>query len=184
MRLTVNVAVLVTLAVLISSQCISGEGPIALARDPDRPIVYIEFDHSGHRDPVKQEEPSRGYWLRLVNNSVLTIAVRANSSGTSPEFTILPDKLVRRRRPIPRSGLGPREMPSGYESDTSSLLKLRPGMSLTFSVPEDHVTSQWYMQVPFEFDLPPVKTGVEPICFAPFAWEDIPAKDRLSAPAR
>lgn len=184
MRRTRNLAVLVTLAVLISSQCISGEEPIALARDVHKPIVYIEFDHSGPRDPVRQDEPSRGYWLRFVNNSVLTISVRANSSGTSPEFTILPDKLVRRRKPIPRSGLGPRKMPSGYESDTSSLVKVRPGMSLTFSVPEDHVTSEWYMQVPFEFDLPPVKTGVEPICFAPFSWEDIPEKDRLSAPVR
>lgn len=149
-----------------------------LALDETKPIVYIQFDHAGPRQPVQEGEPPNGLWLRLVNNSVLPIVVRANGSATDSTMTLLPDVITAVKGRIPRSGPIHGKMPSGYSSDTGSTLSVDPGKSLVFSVPTNHVSPSWYMQVPFEFSLPPVKEGIEPICYAEFTWEDVPETHR------
>lgn len=147
----------------------------SLSLDAARPIVYIEFDHAGERAPVQEAEPSKGLWLRLVNNSTIPIVVQANSTSTDPNMTILPDRIIAVGRQIPKSGLIKQKMPSGYASHTGTPLTIDPGKSLVFSVPTNHVSRAWSMQVPFEFSLPAVKQGVQPVCLAEFAWRDIPA---------
>ena len=146
-----------------------------LSLDIAKPIVYIEFDHAGMRTPVQDGEPSKGFWLRLVNNSAIPIVVQANSTSTDPNMTILSDIVVAVQRKMPKTGSIRQKMPSGYGSDTGTPLTIEPGKSLVFSVPANHVSRTWSMQVPFQFSLPAVKQGVQPLCLAEFTWEDIPA---------
>jgi hypothetical protein len=149
-------------------------GQAKLALDETEPIVYIQFDHAGPRQAVREGEPPNGLWLRLINNSVLPIVVRTNGSATDSTMTLVPDVITAIKGKIPKSGPIRGKMPSGYSSDTGSFLSVDPGKSLVFSVPANHVSHSWYMQVPFEFSLPPVKEGIQPICYAEFTWEDLP----------
>jgi hypothetical protein len=153
-----------------------------LALDAAKPFVYIEFDHSGPREPLRPDEPSRGLWLRLVNNSVFPIMLRVHGSLTDPDTPVLQDIITPQMRMIPKAGLpdyGP--MPRGYAtgSDVASLLTINPGKEVLFSVPVNHVGPGWFLQISFQFDLPPVKGGAsQPVCYAAFAWDDIPEKSR------
>ncbi|MGO9228619.1 MAG: hypothetical protein ACLQKA_05320 [Bryobacteraceae bacterium] len=147
---------------------------VNLALDSAKPFVYIAFDHAGPRQPVEQGEPDQGLWLRLVNNSALPIEVRANGTATDPDMTILPDTITRRMVPISMSSAVREKMPRGYSSTMGTLIMIEPGKSLVFSVPANHVSAAWFLQVPFNFSLSPVKEGVQPVCLAAFVWEDIP----------
>ncbi len=139
-----------------------------LALDPAKPIVYLEFDHAGPRTPEDQSEPPEGIWLRLVNNSVLT--VRVHAWHTSVER----DRLLVEHWIVAIWGVSPKNMPGGYASDIGESVVLGPGKSLIFSVPENHVSPQWGMEVPFQFDLPAIKHGAQPSSLVRFGWSDIP----------
>lgn len=152
-----------------------------LALDSTKPFAYIEFDHTGQREPEAPDEPSRGLWLRLVNNSVLPILVRVHNSQTVADRTIVEDVVTGFQiRRIPKSGFfdyGP--MPAGYTSasDVAGTEKIGPGKELMFSVPINHVAPAWFLQVGFQFDLPSVEHGgAQPVCYAGFDWDDIPEK--------
>jgi hypothetical protein len=154
-----------------------------LTLDTTKPFAYIEFDHTGHRVPEADDEPSKGLWLRLVNNSVFPILVRVHNSQTVSDRMIIEDLVTAFQiRRIPKSGFvdyGP--MPMGYTSasDVAGTEKIDPGKEFLFSVPTNHVAPAWYLQVPFQFDLPPTKHGAaQPICYAAFTWDDIPEKLR------
>ena len=164
---------LISLTMVLSGAL--AQAPAKLAIDADKPIVYIEFDHAGSRTPVEEGEPPKGFWLRLVNNSIVPIVVQANSTSTDPKMTILPDSIIAVRGRLPKSGSVGRSMPSGYASDTGTPLTIEPGKSLVFSVPSNHVSPAWSMQVPFQFSVAPVKQGVQPVCLAEFTWGDIPS---------
>lgn len=151
---------------------------VNLALDSTKPIVYIAFDHAGPRQPVEQGEPDQGLWLRLVNNSALPIEVRANGTATDPEMTILPDTITRRMVPISMSSAVREKMPRGYSYGMGTLITIDSGKSLVFSVPANHVSPAWFLQVPFYFSLPPEKEGVQPVCLAGFVWEDVPEAHR------
>lgn len=166
--------VLTTLLAVTTSLPALAQGSAKLALDADKPIVYIEFDHAGPRTPVQDGEPSKGLWLRLVNNSIIPIVVQANSTSTDPNMTILPDTIIAVRAKILKSGPARQPMPSGYASDTGTPITIDPGKSLVFSVPASHVSPAWSMQVPFQFSVAPVKQGVQPVCLAEFTWGDIP----------
>jgi hypothetical protein len=154
--------------------------PGKLALDPTRPIVYIEFDHAGPREPIENGEPKQGIWLRLVNNSVVPIDVEAMGTSTNSKLVILPDVITPIERRIPRSGVSREEMPVGYASGMGVAQTIAPGKDLIFSVPANHVSLNWFMQVPFRFSLPPVQKGGQPICYATFIWEDLPESYRDS----
>jgi hypothetical protein len=165
--------------VAVCSQALLAQGTAKLTLDATKPIVYIEFDHAGPRQPVEDGEPDQGLWLRLVNNSTVPIDVRANGTTTDSKMTLLPDVITPRAGRIPRSGPPLEKMPQGYSSDTATILTIDPGKSLVFSVPVNHVAPTWFMQVPFQFSLPPVKEGVQPSCYAEFTWEDLPKSYRV-----
>jgi hypothetical protein len=173
-----------TISILAMATCHIAQPQAApkLALDATKPFVYIEFDHTGPREPLRPDEVARGLWLRLVNNSALPIIVRGHSSIADPDMTILEDVITPQMRMIPKSGLpdyGP--MPRGYAtgSDVTSLLTINPGKGVLFSVPVNHVAPGWFLQVSFQFDLPPTEHGAaQPVCYAAFAWDDIPEKSR------
>lgn len=177
---------LTTLAIayLLCGEAAPRDPTVQLARDPKKPFVYIEFDHSGARPPQTPNEPLRGLWLRLTNNSTLPIVVRIHSSLDDPNMTILDDVVTPQSRTIINSGdlsFGP--MPNGYASaaHVSSSQAIAPGKSVLFSVPVNHVSPGWFLQVPFQFELPPVEHGAnQPVCYVPFTWDDIPEEARKS----
>jgi hypothetical protein len=77
--------------------CLAQSGPTPkLVLDNAKPIVYIELDHIGPRPPVEGDEPDRGLWLRLVNNSVVPVEVQTMGTSTDPELTLVPDEIVGR----------------------------------------------------------------------------------------
>jgi hypothetical protein len=173
------------LAILNCHEALAQTAP-QLARDTTRPFAYIQFDHAGPRQPESSDEPPRGLWLRLVNNSVFPITVRVRNSGTDPDRTIVEDIIAPEVRRIPKSGpvdYGP--MPKGYASavDVVGSETVNPGKDLLFTVPVNHVAPGWFLEVPFQFDLPPAKGGAaQPVCYAAFTWEDIPEKSREPGP--
>jgi len=152
----------------------SGIAP-KLVLDEAAPIVYIKFDHIGPRPAVETGEPSRGIWLRLVNNSIVPIEVHPMGTDTDPELTLLPDEIVGRLVRIEESDTPEPKMPAGYATgDLVSTVLINPGKSFSFSVPVTHVGRSWYMQVPFQFHLSPIKHGSQPVSYAQFALEDVP----------
>lgn len=152
----------------------SGPTP-TLVLNGAKPIVYIELDHIGPRPPVEDDEPNRGLWLRLVNNSVVPIEVEPMRTSTDPELTLLPDEIVGRWIRIKESDAPEPKRPSGYVGgDIVSTELIQPGTGLLFSVPVTHVGRSWYMRVPFRFHLPPIKLGTQPLSYAQFSLEDIP----------
>jgi hypothetical protein len=75
-------------------------------------------------------------------------------------------------------------MPTGYFSavyDVYHLLIIGPGKDLIFSVPANHLAPSWDIQIPFQFSLPAVKQGVQPLCYAIFTWEDLPESYRTAS---
>jgi hypothetical protein len=121
-----------------------------LALDSTKPFVYVKFDHSGPRPPLTPDEPSQGLWLSLVDNSVLPIVMRAHDSLTNPPMTILEDIVTPQIRMIPKTGfVDYGRMPHGYATaaGVTSILTLKPGESVLFSVPVNHVAPGWFLQV-------------------------------------
>jgi hypothetical protein len=147
----------------------SGQTP-KLVLDAAKPIVYVELDHVGPRPPVEADEPDRGLWLRLVNNSIVPIEVQPMDTRTDPELTLLPDEIVGRWTRIEESDTPEPKMPMGYATGhIISTELIQPGKGLLFSVPVTHVGRSWYMQVPFRFHLPPIKHGTDEWAAGP--WE-------------
>ena len=93
----------------------SGATP-KLVLDEAKPIVYIELDHIGPRPPVEDNEPDRGLWLRLVNNSVVPIEVQTMGTSTDPELTLVPDEIVGRWTRIEESDAPEPKRPMGYSA--------------------------------------------------------------------
>lgn len=172
------------LLVPMGTSMTQSQTPGKLALDSSKPIVYIEFDHAGPREPVEQGEPAQGIWLRLVNNSIVAIEVETMDTATPGKLMLLPDVITPIERRIPRSGVSREEMPAGYASGMGVGRTIAPGKNLVFSVPANHVSPNWYMQVPFHFSLAPVKEGAQPICYAAFTWEDLPESDRSGGAKR
>lgn len=44
-------------------------------------------------------------------------------------------------------------MPPGYWADVGTLTTIDPGHSIYFSLPRNHVSPKWHVQIPFSFDL-------------------------------
>src|SRR6202048_1797397 len=68
--------------------------------------------------------------------------------------------------------------PRGYNGINSpghrEITLILPGEELPFSVPADHVSSLWHLEIPFRFALPHVRSGWQPSSAVPLFWEDLP----------
>jgi hypothetical protein len=172
----------IMLMVVLGAPVVQAKTQGKLALDMTRPIVYIEFDHAGPREPIEDGEPTQGFWLRFVNNSVVPIEVELMSTATKSKLIILTDVITPIERIIPRSGVSHEVMPLGYGSSMGVVKTIAPGKDLVFSVPVNHVSPNWFMRVPFHFSLPPVPKGRQPICYAEFIWDDLPESYRSERP--
>ena len=71
------------------------------------------------------------------------------------------------------------EPPKGYFApDVISTTIIPPGKDLLFSVPLNHVSPAWYLQVRFYFALPGEGYGTGPYSVVSFDWQDVPEKFR------
>jgi len=142
--------------------------------------VYIKFDHIGPGTPRSTAEPNSRIWLRLRNNCRIAILVRANGvPDESPkdevglEYEVVPNPAIRgmvrlsgldsdKRKALvsknsQNSGAKGDEIPSGYMEEVASLASIGPGEEILFSMPVNHLSERWHVEIPFDFELPPGK---------------------------
>jgi hypothetical protein len=163
--------------------------------NPEHPFVYLKFDHIGLSG--ENEEPISRMWLWLVNNCEIPIRVRTfgaaaghlkNEIGVVDEVVLNPKirihilatdsagKVHEFPPPVEDQGV----MPQGYEMELSSSESIPPGRAILFSVPVNHVSKKWHMEIRFEFDLPGGKgprdpvTGGEPNMVLEYNLWDLP----------
>jgi hypothetical protein len=148
--------------------------------NPAKPFVYIEFSRVGPRKPFRRGEPESGLWLRLVNNCRLPIEVTKWGSDADPEVeheVVYDEPYMVRVTPDgkqhpehrPRS-----EMPHGYSFlDVVDSLVVLPGNELEFSVPVNHVTADWHIELPFHFKFSH-DLSAEPILHTAFSLSQVP----------
>jgi hypothetical protein len=143
--------------------------------DVNRPFVYVEFDHIGQGVPRNPDEPNSRIWLRLRNNCRIAIVVRANGvPDDSPkdevglEYEVVLNPAIRGPIILPDTGEPePREkgkaqnpetksdeVPTGYMEEVASFVVIGPGEEILFSMPVNHLSKRWHLEIPFDFDLP------------------------------
>jgi hypothetical protein len=170
----------------------------------ERAFVYLQFDHIGKGPRRDQNEPAYRIWFRLVNNCRVPLVIRTsgvpNGSpvgevGFFHEVVANPPLygVVSRGSALePGSNPTPTEnpqltapMPEGYDADVSSTATLRASESLLFSVPVNHLSSKWHIEVPFRFDVPhkrplhyEANIGGEPRMAISYGLSDLPADAR------
>jgi hypothetical protein len=151
-----------------------------------KPFVLIEFVKIGQRQSVRKDEPALGVWLRLVNNCRVPIQLTTFQGMDRSENVMhavvydeykgpvvtMPDGTRSPPEQEPRS-----EMPYGYSFDVGMSYLVQPGKAFEFSVPVNHVSADWHVEVPFEFALPEWHC-CQPKMNALFMLHDVPEKAR------
>jgi hypothetical protein len=161
--------------------------------DVTKPYVYLELDHVGPRQPRGKDEPSVGIYLRLRNNSRLPIVVSMfGGPPGSPECDIMDEVVPNRRLHLTVSGgrsifappppeVPKQDPPIGYEGDLRTAVPIPPGGHVFFSLPINHVSPTWHLEIPFEFDLPRThQPHRQPVTYVDFFDDDLPLKDRAA----
>jgi hypothetical protein len=162
--------------------------------DTTKPYAYLKFDHVADRKPLSSNESPKGLWLRLVNNCRIPIIVAIFNPGTGDPGVGIYDEVVPVVIKGPffqglRSGESPPKLaqpshekpPEGYAAEVFSTTTIAPGSDLLFSVPLNHVSQFWYLQIMFNLDVPGGGYGSEPHSTLSFHWQDIPEKFRQDA---
>jgi hypothetical protein len=140
--------------------------------DKERAFTYLQFDHVGKGPRRNENEPAYRIWFRLVNNCRVPIVIRTsgvpdgspvgevgflhNVVANPPTYGVLGGSVL-------ASGAGPKPaensaattpVPEGYDTDVSSTATLQASESLLFSVPVNHLSEKWHIEIPFRFDVP------------------------------
>jgi hypothetical protein len=172
---------------LVVTPCLAAQKSLVI--DESKPYAYLKFDHIGQRKPLSPEEPQKGLWLRLVNNCRIPIVVAIFNPGTGDPGIGVFDEVVpvgAIKGMVIAGPAGPSERaespkekpPEGYSSEVSSTTAIRPGEDLLFSVPLNHVSPSWHMQIRFKLQLSATERVTEPETILSFYWQDIPEKFR------
>jgi hypothetical protein len=158
----------------------------------------------GEREPLSPDEPSKGLWLRFVNNCRLPIIVAIfNTENTKREPGVgVYDEVVARPQKGPivhfdipgktqaRPAAPPEQAPpEGYAlPHVFSTTAISPGENLLFNLPLNHVGPSWALQIRFYLALPGEGYGTGPYSVVSFDWQDVPEKFRetefVPAPAK
>ncbi len=169
--------------------------------DPNRPYVYLKFDHIGPGIPRWEGEPSERIWLRLTNNCRIPVIVYTYPApdGSPKEEQGVMDRVVANTEiwgighavtsdgtEVPKPLTKPRadEMPHDYWFEVGSFQRIPPGKALFFSVPLNHVEERWHFEIPFSFGLPKgtrlrdPDIGGLPEMFISYSIGDIPPEQR------
>jgi hypothetical protein len=76
------------------------------------------------------------------------------------------------------------QIPRGYMEEVGSLVTINPRREILFSMPANHLSKRWHIEIPFEFGLPKGKgprdpnNGGEPQMVVTYSLWDLPPKSR------
>jgi hypothetical protein len=138
--------------------------------NPDRPYVYLKFDHIGKGIQRSESEPVSRIWLLLTNNCRLPITVNTfGVPGGSPDdehgvmdmivaieptwgmsYGMMADGSI---VPKPFVRANAAELPHDYWFEVRGVQSIPPGKAFLFSVPINHVGPQWFFKIPFHFEV-------------------------------
>lgn len=211
MRYTFALASFILIAFSVAeAQARPGNGNIAeqFIFNKERAFTYLQFDHVGKGTRRNENEPAYRIWFRLVNNCRVPIVIRTSgvpdgspvgevglfhnvvanpptygvSGGTILESGASP-KLAENPAVIP-------PMPEGYDADVSSTATLQASESLLFSIPINHLSGKWHIEIPFRFDAPhkrplqyEANIGGQPHMAITYWLSDLPADARKQVEA-
>ena len=151
-----------------SIQAQPGQATSPFLREPNRPFVYLKFDHIGTGVQRRDNEPSSRIWLQFVNNRNVPILLHANGvpdGSLAGEVGVMDDVVPDRplltmltitseealnmeakpEAPTQGKPVGTvidqrqQEMPSGYTAEVGSAVRVAPGQSVLFSVSTNHL---------------------------------------------
>ena len=134
----------------------------------------VNVFHNVVVNPIGLGEPAAS---ELVDISALTAGIKMDPSllfGNSATKAQSP-------APLPVQSVVPAPpMPVGYRALYSSPKTLGPGQSIYFSIPLNHVSDKWHVEVPFHLELRDRSTKRSPYNFVALYEEDInlPATNR------
>jgi hypothetical protein len=183
--------------------------------DENKPFVYVRFDHVGPGIPRDEDEPATRIWLRLVNNCRFPIVVTANGvPDESPKEEVGLRYQIVANPPVyglpraiyldasgeksgdhkaddsPDSVEQTAAMPRNHLVDVASLISIRPGEQILFSMPVNHLGKHWHVEIPFEFELPRGKgpredrTGGMPVMRVEYDLYDLPPQAQTQIPTK
>lgn len=125
-----------------------------------QPSVFISFDHEGKREPLKTGESNNGVWLRLHNNTRVplffpTFSVPSALRQLGMFYDIVSVSNVSNYHDgaptVAQTKTG--ELPVGYTlGHTSSAYLLKPGRSVLFSLPREHLPEGVALRINFNYE--------------------------------
>jgi hypothetical protein len=72
----------------------------------------------------------------------------------------------------------PTTPPEGYSAEVHSVMTISSGESLSFSVPRNHVSENWFLRVRFSLAVNKPQVGSGPYSYVEFFEEQIPESQR------
>jgi len=140
-----------------------------------KPHIFISYERMGKIAPLYVGESERRTWLRFHNNSAwqamfCSDVVPKEYGETGVEYEVERYK-------------GAGESPGAGRSDNCQYMVIKPGKSVLFSVPSEHLTEGLAIKVRYryswEIDPDGSDNELEPKHFVYFYSEDIPSLSRL-----
>jgi hypothetical protein len=170
------------------AQARSATGPGSFLIDPSRPFVYLHFERIGPGGAEDEPIPRMWLHLvnncavpivirsfGVGNGHSFDKATAFATSGLHQEEIGVMDDVVPNPEPsvrisavdaqgnvheFPPNVEDQGEMPIGYGAiDVSSSETISPGEAVLFSVPVNHVSKSWHMEIPFRFELQDARDG-------------------------
>lgn len=150
-----------------------------LALDPSRPYLEVVFQRAGRREPVFHEESESGAWFKLINNSIFPVTVPSLHPPNRNKGRILLYRLKAIKAVVPRSDDNTQatQVPCEEEEsfpDVYHTTEIKPGRSITFSIPSEHLTGSCVIEIPFQFTGPERRVERQPRSFVEILWLDLP----------
>lgn len=149
--------------------------------------IFVSFEHAGNRQPLKAGESSEGIWLRLHNNTRATVflptfSVPKELGETGMFYDVVSTAYTDDYHDpsVPTMETKIQYLPVGYRlGHTSGAYLLRPGRSVLFSVPREHLPERVALKIAFNYEweledkMGPVRIG-EPEHFVFFYSSSVP----------
>lgn len=135
---------------------------------------------SGVRSPEAMSSPITTTLIPPRRGTEAQQGERPNQPATSAQARATPvGSAPGETAPGPEAAFAPTEQPIGYGFEIGTFRTIKPGDSVLFSVPFEHVSPRWYLRVRFTLVVsPPVRGDEEPYSYVNFSWRDIPQKVR------
>jgi hypothetical protein len=142
-------------------------------QDPSRPGVYISFERTGRRLPMRVGETSEGWFLKIHNNTRWSLTLESLGDGPKQNgdadlvYDVIEDP----------QGYPPSPIPAGNWFDLVSEASVRAGKSLDFSVPKAKLGEGLGIKVRFNYEWDAHRTA-EPEHTIAFYHSELPASFR------